>query len=89
MIEGEQQLQQLGVRDIVAGLGSANVTDFQNGMAALKRVFVTQYDEGFNDGQHNALSAGDDIRSRAVWAGIIVGAVGGVALTSIYWMFLA
>lgn len=80
MIEGEQILQQLGVRDIVAGLASASVTDFQNGLEALKRVFIEQFDEGFKQGQHNVLDHAPTIfgvQSIAVFVtGVALGAVG-------------
>lgn len=85
MIEGEQILQQLGVRDIVAGLASASVTDFQNGLEALKRVFVNQYEEGFDDGQHTSAD-GDGLT--VLLGGIVIGAVGAGLIAVIVWALL-
>ena len=83
MIEGEQLLQQLGVRDIVAGLGSASVIDFQNGLAALKRVFVGQFDDGFKQGQENALEHAPTLFNAVTYAVFVTGVALGLAAGAI------
>jgi len=82
LIEGEQMLADLGVRDIVAGLASASVTDFQNGLASLKRVFIAQYDEGFKDGQHNVLEHAPTIFSLQSIAVFVIGAALGAVVAA-------
>jgi len=85
MIEGEQLLQQLGVRDIVAGLASASASDFQNGITKLKAVFVTQYKDGFDDGLHTQR---DGIGIRTMLGGIVIGAAGACMIAAVLWNLL-
>lgn len=85
MIEGEQLLQQLGIREILTGLLSAGSVDFQNGIEKLKAAIVTQYREGFDDGLHTSR---DGIGLRTMLGGICIGASGATCIWAVAWAYL-
>lgn len=55
MIEAEQWLLELGVREMVTGIGSADEASFMNGVRKLKAILETQFTAGVARGRHDVL----------------------------------
>ena len=67
----EQWLQNLGVRDIITGIGTADVPEFMRGVRQLQRLLETRFTEGVARGRHDYKPTSQ----RMLFVGMAVGAI--------------
>ena len=67
----EQWLQNIGVRDIITGIGSADVPEFMRGVRQLQRLLETRFTEGVARGRHDYKPTSQ----RMLFVGMAVGAI--------------